>query len=175
MGCCGRSVRACDWRSTTSSIPYSAHGRPTGSAVRFASAIGAPPRAGGLCACAHLPVYRVCFVQSIVKSELAVLKDGTHVTVAADGAVIVRYHDDSRPVEAGGQLCAAAFAEAVVADLGDLVDEIDVKVDGERHAEGEARAHAGAIGAHRHVKIGSELGEIGHKVRDFVRIGTIDA
>ena len=53
----------------------------------------------------------------------------------------------------------AFAAEPLVADLGDLVDQIDVEIDRQAGAESEPRPHARGIGVDRHLEIVAQLGE----------------
>src|SRR5207249_3868753 len=53
----------------------------------------------------------------------------------------------------------AFLAKPLVADLGDLVNQVDVELDRQAGAEGEPSPHAVRIGIDRHVEIAAELGE----------------
>jgi hypothetical protein len=47
----------------------------------------------------------------------------------------------------------AFAAKALIADLGHLVDQIDIEIDSQARGEGEPRAHPGGVGIDRHVEI----------------------
>ena len=87
--------------------------------------------------------------------------------------IVRRQNDVGRPqalAERGG----AFAAEALVADFGDLVDQVHVEIDRQTGSEGEPRPHARRIRIDRHVEILAELGEFLDKARHPAHAGAID-
>src|SRR5580765_6573297 len=81
------------------------------------------------------------------------------IAILADRLAVMGCEDDVRAAQAFAKSDCTALAEALVADLGDFVDQIDVEVDREARAEGEPRAHPGGVGVHRHVEVFAEFGK----------------
>jgi hypothetical protein len=77
----------------------------------------------------------------------------------ADRLAVMRRQDDIRAAQALAKRSRATPPKPLVADLGNLVDQINVEVDRQAGSKGEARAHPGRIGVDRHVEIFVELGK----------------
>ena len=111
----------------------------------------------------------------VVERDGAVVDERGHVAVAAQRADAVRDHEDACVHELLLEGCAAFLLEAVVADLGDLVDQIPVEGDGHADGEGEPRAHARGVSRNRHREEGAELGEVADEVENAVGVLAVDA
>src|SRR5207245_8386592 len=101
-------------------------------------------------------------------------EDRSPIAVLADRLAVMRRQDDVGTTQTLAKRGRAAAAEPIVADLGDLVDQIDVKVDRQTGAKGEPGAHPGRISVDRHVEIFAELGEFFDEADRRLEAGTID-
>ncbi len=80
-----------------------------------------------------------------------------HVAIRLDRRAIVRHHYDVASRHTLGEYLCAFFAELCITDLGDLIDQINVEVDGKAHSKGQLCAHPGRISHDRHVEVSAEF------------------
>ena len=110
----------------------------------------------------------------VVKRDLAAVHHDRHVAVAPQRREAVRDHDDARVDQPLLEGEPAFLLEAVIADLGDLVDEIPVERHRHADPESEPGPHAGGIGRDRHLEKRAEFGEIAHEFEHPIGILPVD-
>ena len=115
-----------------------------------------------------------CSRDIVVQCELPIGEDCTSVAILPQGVDIVGHEDDVGAKHALAERIDAFPAEALIADLGHLVDQIDVEIDSQTGGEGEPRPHAGGVGVDRHCKIFTKFGESLHIVDRLPDAGAIN-
>ena len=80
----------------------------------------------------------------------------------------------SRPLHPALEKCIALGAKGGIADGGDLIHQISVKLNSHRHAKGQSRLHAGRIGAEGQVKMRAEFGKILRKCHKVIAVDAVD-
>jgi len=92
--------------------------------------------------------------------ELTAVKHEAAVTISLNRPDIMRHHDHAAAAAFFFECLSTPQAESRIADGGDFVDEVAIKIDSHGESEGETGLHAGRICADRHVEIISEFGKI---------------
>src|SRR5260370_2873688 len=87
----------------------------------------------------------------------------------------MRRHDQVGMPDARGEHLLAATLKAGVADGGNFVDEIAIKLNGHGKPESQASSHSTRVGLHRCIEIVTKLGKVLHKVAHAVGVFTIDS
>src|SRR5205807_5144740 len=95
----------------------------------------------------------------VIKLKPPIREHRAAVAILADRSAVVGYQNDVGMLHAVAKRGGAFLAKPLVADLGDLVNQVDVELDRQAGAEGEPSPHAVRIGVDRHVEIAAELGE----------------
>ncbi len=108
-------------------------------------------------------------------SQSAVGEDRAAIAILADRVAVVRRQDDVRAAQALAERGRAFAAKPLVADLGNLVDQVDVEIDRQAGAEREPRAHPGRIRVDRHVEIFAQLGKLLDEAERRVEAGAVNA
>src|SRR6266496_3218705 len=122
----------------------------------------------------HMPVALEGAGDIVEQLQPAPGEDRAAVAILADRLAVMRRQDDVGTTQALAKRSRAPPAEPLVADLGDLVDQIDVEVDREARAKGEPGAHSRRIRIDWHVEIFAELGEFFDEADCRPEAGTID-
>src|SRR5439155_123231 len=101
----------------------------------------------------HAPIALEGAGDVVKQLQPAARGDRAAVAILADRLAAVRRQDDVRMAQALTKRRRAAAPKPLVADLGDLVDQVDIKVDREAGAKGEPGAHPGRIRIDWHVEV----------------------
>src|SRR5215469_9206933 len=98
-------------------------------------------------------------VDIVVQRQCTVGEDGAAVAILPQGLRIVSDEYKVAIRRPRTKRLGAFTAEALVADLDDLVDQVHVEIDGETSGKGQSGSHPGRISVDRHLEIFAQLRE----------------
>jgi hypothetical protein len=84
-------------------------------------------------------------VHIVEEFEPTIGEGGAAIAILPDCLAVVRYEDDFGALHPVAKGSCTFLSEPLIADLGHLVDQIGLELDGEAGAESEPRAHAGGV------------------------------
>src|ERR1051325_1896012 len=98
-------------------------------------------------------------VHIVVELEPTIGEHGAAIAILPDRAAVMRHQDNVGTLHTVAESGGAFLPEPLVADLGYLVDQISLELDGEAGAKREPRAHTRGVGVDGHPEIAAQLSE----------------
>src|SRR5215475_10274609 len=95
----------------------------------------------------------------VVKCQITVGEHRASIAILPHCLRIVGYENDVRAQHAFAERFGTFAAKSLIADLGHLVDQVDVKIYGEADPESEPRPHAGRVGIDWHSEVVAQFGK----------------